>query len=161
MIIRKNTGNEADIDAALNIYNSNKDFLLHHIGRDSVDRGFITNELHEMKDHGFISNIVYDEENPVGVLDYMLQKDGSAYLSLMMLDFKYQKAGRGKSLFRLFENQMINAGAKTIRIDVVNDHEPNVIPFWEKMGFEGKEQQELTWGDKTSRVLVMIKNIEN
>lgn len=77
----------------------------------------------------------------------------------MMLDSNIQKAGIGRALFNMFEKQLADAGAKTIRIDVVNDHEPNVIPFWEKMGFNGKRQQELTWGDKTSRVLVMEKSL--
>lgn len=159
MIIRKNTGDEADIELALHIYNSNKEFLLHHIGKDSVDKPFITNELEEMDEHGFISNIVFDEDNPIGVIDYMIQKEGYVYLSLMMLDSNIQKAGIGRALFNMFEKQIADAGAKTIRIDVVNDHEPNVIPFWEKMGFDGKRQQELTWGDKTSRVLVMEKSL--
>jgi hypothetical protein len=52
---------------------------------------------------------------------------------------------------------MVDEGANIIRIDVVNDHEPNVIPFWEKMGFVGQREERLTWGDKESTVLVMEK----
>lgn len=157
MTIRKNSGNEADIKSALNIYNSNKDFLFHHLGKDSVDENFIINELMEMKDYGFIPNLVTDEDKPFGVIDYMIQEDGYVYLSLMMLHSNRQKDGRGRAVFNIFEKQVINQGAKKIRIDVVNDHEPNAIPFWEKMGFAGKRQQELLWGNKTSRVLVMEK----
>lgn len=86
MNLKRNTGSPEEIKLALEIYNSNSDFLMHHIGKSSVDEG-----------------------------------------------------------------------ANIIRVDVVNDHEPNVIPFWEKMGFVGQREERLTWGDKESTVLVMEK----
>lgn len=45
------------------------------------------------------------------------------------------------------------------RIDVVDDHEPNVLPFWEKQGFSAVGRDTLTWGDKTSSVVIMEKTL--
>ena len=63
------------------------------------------------------------------------------------------------------EEQNVHCGviegknASKIRIDVVDDYENNVIPFWEKMGFIRTKKEELTWGGKTSSVTVMEKSI--
>lgn len=55
------------------------------------------------------------------------------------------------------KNWVRNEGANVIRIDVVDDYENNVLPFWEKMGFVTKKRDELTWGNKKSSVAVMEK----
>ena len=148
---------ETDIDAAVSIYNSNRDFLIHHLGKDSIDRDFIMNEVQEMLDNGFKSNLVVDNDEPIGIVDYMLQDNVYVYLSLMMIDNDLQHKGIGTALYKHFEEKVTNNGANVIRIDVVNDYEGNVVPFWEKMGFTDEQEEELTWGDKTSRVLVMKK----
>ncbi len=148
---------ETDIDAAVSIYNSNRDFLIHHLGKASIDRDFIMDEVQEMLDHGFKSNLVIDNDMPIGIVDYMLQDNGYVYLSLVMIDNDLQHKGIGTALYKYFEEKVTNNGANVIRIDVVNDYEGNVVPFWERMGFTGEQEEELTWGDKTSRVLVMKK----
>ena len=148
---------DKDLQVITDIYNSNEEFLIHHLGHDRVDRDFILHELTEMKEHGFSSTIIEDDGNPVGIIDYMIREDKSVYLSLMMLDKKMQSKGIGAGLYRLFEEMVLRRGAEYIRIDVVNDHSPNVIPFWQKMGFAGQYEDSLTWGDKTSNVLVMKK----
>jgi len=45
------------------------------------------------------------------------------------------------------------------RIDVVNDYEPNLIPFWQKLGFVSKRTDSLCWGAKRSQILVMEKQL--
>ncbi len=159
MFLKKNLGTKADIQSALAIYNFNEDFLIHHIGKNSIDEEFLQRELQEMEEHEFSSNFIVYEEKKVGIIDFMLQENGYVYLSLMMLGADKQKAGMGRLIYQDFEQQMIEKGARIIRIDVVSDHEPNVIPFWEKMGFHGKRKDRLTWGEKTSTVLVMEKRL--
>ena len=160
MVLRKITNNQSDIETALQIYQSNEKFLIQHLGRNSIDTEFLQNELKEMEEHGFVSNLILEGEKAIGILDYGMQADKSVYLSLMILDSSVQRSRKGKSVYRAFENQVTKEGANSIRIDVVNDHEPNVIPFWKKMGFRGKRQDTLTWGDKTSKVLVMEKRLQ-
>lgn len=157
MNLKRNTGSPEEIKLALEIYNSNSDFLMHHIGKSSVDESFIRNELAEMEEHGFTSNLIMDGDEYVGIIEYMLREDGYVYLSLLMLKRDVQRTGMGSSIISSFEKKMVDEGANIIRIDVVNDHEPNVIPFWEKMGFVGQREERLTWGDKESTVLVMEK----
>ena len=152
---------EKDIDMALNIYNSNSDFLYHHLGRDNVDESFLVGERKEMSTHGFMSNFVIMNAQPVGIIDYMQNKEGYVYLSLLMLSMEYQNKGFGKVIYRNFEGEVRGNGATKIRIDVVDDYENNVIPFWEKMGFHKIRKDELTWGDKTSSVTVMEKNFDS
>ncbi len=152
--------NDNNIERVLDIYNSNREFLLHHLGKESVDKIFIKNEMKEMKEHGFNSNLISYNGNVIGVIDYGIQDDGCIYLSLLMLSSSVQKKKLGTTVYKAFEGRMIDEGAKFIRIDVVNDYEPNVIQFWEKMGFVGIKEDVLTWGNKTSKVLVMTKTIQ-
>lgn len=53
---------------------------------------------------------------------------------------------------------MIEDGKKSIRIDVVNDYQGNVVPFWKKQGFSEKETIMLEWRNKKSNAVVMRKN---
>ena len=149
-----------DIDLTVAIYNSNRDFLIHHLYKEKIDREFIENELKEMQDHGFKSNLVLDDDKAIGIIDYMHMENGYVYLSLMMIDSLRQHKGIGTALYKYFEGIVMENGAKEIRIDVVNDYEGNVVPFWESMGFVGEKEDELTWGEKTSKVLVMKKYLK-
>ena len=63
---------KSELELALNIYNSNKEFLIHHLGKECVDEEFLINEIDEMLAHGFTSNIVFIEDEPVGIIDYLL-----------------------------------------------------------------------------------------
>ena len=81
------------------------------------------------------------------------------YLSLLMLLNNFQNKGLGTSIYLYFESLVGGKNASKIRIDVVDDYENNVIPFWEKMGFIRTKKEELTWGGKTSSVTVMEKSI--
>ena len=48
---------------------------------------------------------------------------------------------------RQIEEKDIETAMK-IRIDVVDDYDNNVIPFWKKMGFIKMRKDELSWGKK-------------
>jgi GNAT superfamily N-acetyltransferase len=159
LVIKEIEVNDESLQTAVDIYNSNIEFLIHHIGKDYVDKDFILNEIKEMKEHGFTSNFIIEDDEPVGVIDYSLNEEGYVYLSLLMLEHSMQGKKLGSAFYGFFEKEMVKQGANIIRIDVVNDHTPNVIPFWEDMGFEGQEELELSWGDKTSTVLVMMKKL--
>ncbi len=155
--MEQRTIDTTNIADAINIYNSNTDFLIHHLGEDYIDESFIKNELEEMLAHGFTSNYVLVDSEPIGILDYMINAEGYVYLSLMMITKEKQKKGLGTIVYKYFENWVRNEGANIIRIDVVDDYENNVLPFWEKMGFVTKKRDELTWGNKKSSVAVMEK----
>ena len=157
--ISRRTENEKNIYKT-DIYNSNRDFLIHHVGKDHIDNHFIINEITEMEQHGFTSNFIIENGKPIGVLDFIYEPSGYVYLSLLMLDKSVQREKLGTASYKYFEKEMISRGATIIRIDVVNDHTPNVILFWESMGFKGQNEDQLTWGEKTSTVLVMKKSIK-
>ena len=156
-MVEQRTIDTTNIADAIKIYNSNTDFLMHHLGEDHIDESFLRNELEEMLAHGFTSNYVLVDNEPIGILDYMINAEGYVYLSLMMITKEKQKKGLGTIVYKYFENWVRNSGAQIIRIDVVDDYENNVLPFWEKMGFEAKRRDELTWGNKKSLVSVMEK----
>ena len=49
------------------IYNSNPEFLLHHLGRERVDEAFLLSELEEMAGAGFASFLITEGEGgPAG-----------------------------------------------------------------------------------------------
>lgn len=144
---------------ALRIYNSNPDFLLHHLGQEQISLDFIDEERREAARHGFGLRLIMAEERPLGILDYMQRPDGYVYLSLLMLDSSMQKQGLGKRAYHAFEALVRRHDATRIRIDVVNDYEPNLIPFWQKLGFTGTRTDSLCWGAKRSQILVMEKQL--
>lgn len=59
-----------------------------------------------------------------------------------------------------FEREKIQDGKNSIRIDVVNDYQRNVVPFWKRQGFLEKENVTLAWGKKKSNAVVMKKNLQ-
>lgn len=150
---------EADIITALKIYHSNPDFLLHHLGYSEISSDFILEELAEAVQHSFDLCFVIEQNQPVGILDYKQSPDSYVYLSLLMLDAAFQKQGLGKYTYQVFESLVRQHGAGHIRIDVVNDYEPNLIPFWQRLGFRGTRSDSLTWGNKRSQILVMEKQL--
>lgn len=45
------------------IYNSNTEFLLHHLGRERVDHHIIAREMEEMRCVGFLSCVLVERES--------------------------------------------------------------------------------------------------
>ena len=144
---------------ALRIYNSNPDFLRHHLGQEQISLDFIDEERREAAIHGFGLRLISAQDRPIGILDYMQRPDGYVYLSLLMLDSSMQKQGLGKRAYQAFEALVRRHGAQRIRTDVVNDYEPNLVPFWQKLGFTGTRSDSLSWGKKRSQILVMEKQL--
>lgn len=150
---------EYDIDAIVGVYNSNYKFLMNHLGMELVDHSFIANEMQEMLAAKFLSCVIMDvsTNTVVGVLDY--KPDNTVYLSLMMIDSNHQQSGVGRLVYNQFEESMRQFGKNSIRIDVVNDYVGNVVAFWEKQGFIAKDEVKLSWGQKQSTAVVMVKSL--
>ncbi len=151
---------ESDYKRVAEIYNSNHKFLLTHLGMELVDDNFICNEMLTMKDFGFLCCGIVGKDSQMlqGVLDYKF--DEEVYLSLLMIDSKLQMKGVGSSIYSMFERDMIKKGGKSIRIDVVNDYQGNLVPFWKKFGFFEDGKTELVWGNKKSTALIMRKELK-
>lgn len=149
----------SDVDAIVQIYNSNRLFLTNHLGQSSVTRSFILSELETMKTMDFISCVIIDERvNKIaGVLDY--KPDETVYLSIMMLDRQIQGSGAGRFVYDLFEKKMADMKRCAIRIDVVDTYKGNALDFWKKQGFIAEENVFFKWGEKESSAVVMKKYI--
>ncbi len=148
---------ETDYKRVTEIYNSNPQFLLNHLGMTSIDESFISKEVSEMNKVGFNSCVIVEKNSQLiqGVLDY--KSDKEVYLSLLMLSADLQGQGIGRNIYSSFESNMIQAGNISIRIDVVNDYPENLVPFWEGLGFSVNECVTLNWGNKKSNAVVMRK----
>ncbi len=146
---------EKDYGDIVKIYNSNKDFLIHHLGVEHVDEAFIKREIATMKAVGFRSSVIVNQEDlsVQGVLDYKPERE--VYLSLIMLASNLQGKGIGTDIYFQFETDMIKDGATSLRIDVVNDYQDNLVSFWSKRGFRQAENIVLEWGNKKSNAVVM------
>ena len=82
-----------------------------------------------------------------------------AYLSLLILHRTAQGRGMGRRCAALLEDHLRAGGSRRVRIDVVDDHPGNPLPFWRRLGYEGSERVALTWGEKTSSALVLRKEL--
>jgi len=150
-----------DYKQVVAVYNSNRRFLLNHLGVESVDEAFVSGEVSVMHNAGFNSCVIVNGEKQEiqGVLDF---KSGNKeiYLSLLMLPAYSQDKGIGRDVYACFESKMKQLGSTSIRIDVVNDYDDNAVPFWKKLGFVECETVTLEWGNKKSTAIVMRKNIQ-
>ena len=149
---------ENDYYKIAEIYNSNRTFLLHHLGMEAVTENFVAQEVSTMNKEGFHSCVIVNQESLVveGVLD--CKPNPEVYLSLLMLSADMQGKGEGSNIYLQFEREMIQDGKNSIRIDVVNDYQGNAMPFWKRQGFSEKENIMLEWGKKSNAV-VMKKNL--
>lgn len=151
---------ENDYKSIVEIYNSNHRFLLNHLGMDFIDETFISKEVSTMRRVGFCSCVIVDQESSMiqGVLDYKPNQE--VYLSLIMLAAGLQGKGVGSDIYSYFETQMIEDERDSIRIDVVNDYQDNLVPFWKRHGFLENENVILEWGNKKSNAVVMRKRLQ-
>ena len=69
-----NTIDQNDIDKIVDIYNSNKTFLEHHLGISNISKDFIVNEIEKMINIGFSSLVIKNNEgNIVGICDFKIE----------------------------------------------------------------------------------------
>lgn len=150
---------ERDMAVLAAIYNSNPEFLRHHLGREQVDETFLMSELEEMADAGFVTLLITQGRNGPTVAAADVRSGKEAYLSLLILHRGAQGHGLGRQCAALLEDHLRAGGSRRVRIDVVDDHPGNPLPFWQRMGYEGSQRVALTWGDKTSSALVLRKEL--
>lgn len=157
LVLRPAGRKDAAVLAA--IYNSNPEFLRHHLGRERVDEAFLLSELEEMSRVGFVTLLITQGRNGPALAAADVRCGQEAYLSLLILHRDAQGHGLGRQCAALLEEHLRAGGSRRVRIDVVDDHPGNPLPFWQRMGYEGSERVALTWGDKTSSALVLRKEL--
>ena len=141
------------------IYNSNPEFLLHHLGREQVEEAFLASELEEMARAGFSSLLITEGADGPAVAAAHVRGGEEAYLSLLILDRAAQGHGLGRRCAALLEDHLRSGGSRRVRIDVVDGHPGSPLPFWLRLGYTGGERVSLTWGGKTSSALVLYKEL--
>ena len=148
-----------DIQDIVSLYNSNQDFIQHHMGTDHVTPEWVENEWESMKQSGFLSCKAVEKEsgNIIGVIDFKVEEE--TYLSLLMIHGEAQNQGIGKQIYDAFEEYAKLAHSKSIRLDVVTKYSNNVVKFWSKRGFVKDRHIELNWSGVTLPAIVMKKVI--
>ena len=139
------------------IYNSNPLFLQHHLGRCRVDEFLVRNEMERARFSSFLF-VDLPEGDIVGLAD--VKAGACAYLSLMMLDARLQRTGKGALCYALLEQELRRDGAHRVRIDVVCEYPENAKGFWSKQGFSSAGTTRLLWGGKESEAVVMHKQLD-
>lgn len=148
-----------DVFEIVEVYNSNKKFLINHIGKDKIDSTWIIKELEDMKKIKFSScKIIEKESNKIiGVLDFKIEKE--TYLSILILESDYKSKGIGKLIYEALEKYAKLLQSKTMRIDVVTNYDVNVLQFWSSNGFTKFKDIKLSWGGKELPAIIMKKEI--
>lgn len=92
-----------DVQDIVSLYNSNKDFIQHHMGTDHVTPDWVMNEWESMKQLGFLSCKAVEKKsgNLIGILDCKVKEE--TYLSLLMIHGDVQNRGIGKQIYDAFE----------------------------------------------------------
>ena len=146
-----------DVQDIVNLYNSNKDFIQHHMGTDRVTPEWVQNEWEAMKQSGFLSCKAVEKKSGkiVGIIDFNVGEE--SYLSLLIIHGDAQNQGIGKQIYDAFEEYVKMAHSKSIRLDVVTKYSDNVVKFWSKRGFIKDRDIELNWSGVTLPAIVMKK----
>lgn len=148
---------ETDYERVAEIYNSNALFLKSHLNISKISPDFIKKESENMQKEGFFSGVFCNTKSNaiVAACDFKIGKE--VYLSLLIVDGNLKGNGIGKVLYHQLEQLFISHSAKSVRIDVVDDYEGNVIWFWERLGFVTIDEISLCWNDKISHAKIMKK----
>lgn len=146
-----------DLNEVIEVYNSNKHFLINHMDKDKITNEWIINELESMKKVGFFSCKIVDvnSEKIIGVIDFKIEHE--TYLSLLMIHSDFKNKGFGKLLFKSFEEYAKSLKSKCIRIDVVTNYDDSVLNFWSKNGFTKFKNVTLNWTGKDLPATTMKK----
>ena len=148
---------DENLDELVEIYNSNKDFLLSHLGKEKIEEKFLINEIISMRKIGFESKLIRDKNNKIlGAVDFRGGKE--IYLSLIIINRNLRGRGLGKEIYKELEDEFIELGAEKIRIDVVYNYKENLIEYWERQGFKKVKEIELEWSGFKSKAFSMEKN---
>ncbi|CAH2213065.1 GNAT family N-acetyltransferase [Tepidibacter aestuarii] len=148
-----------DLNEIVDVYNSNKNFLISHMDKEEVTTDWINEELNSMKQMGFLCCKIVDINSGkiVGIVDFKV--DEQTYLSLLMIHNAYKNKGLGRLTYNALEKYIVSLKSSCIRIDVVTGYDDSVIEFWHKNGFAEVEQIELNWTGKVLPAVVMKKKL--
>lgn len=150
---------EEDIDEIVEIYNSNRLFLMSHMDKEAVTNKWLCEELEDMKAIKSNSYKVFDiaAKKIIGFADFKIQDE--VYLSLFMLHSDYKNKGLGTLIYNELEKYFISRKCRAIRIDVVTNYSTSVMDFWKRNGFKSYEEVELNWTGKVLPAVIMKKSL--
>ena len=148
-----------DVQDIVSLYNSNKEFMRHHMGTEHVSPDWVRNEWESIKESGFLSCKAVEKKsgNIIGIIDFKVEEE--TYLSLLMIHSEAQNQGIGKQIYDAFEEYVKMANSKSIRLDVVTEYSEHVVKFWIQRGFVKDHDIELNWSSVILPAVVMKKII--
>ncbi len=148
-----------DIDKIIEVYNSNKKFLMSHMDKEKVTSKWVIEELKSMREVNFYCCKIVEISSGeiVGLIDFKMEEE--TYLSLLMIHNAYRNKGVGKLVYYALEEYALSLKSKCIRIDVVNNYDSSVVDFWSKKGFVEFKQSKLNWAGKVLPAVTMKKNL--
>lgn len=146
-----------DLNDIVEVYNSNKYFLVNHMDTDKVTYEWVLEELETMTKIEFCSCKIVDKISGkiIGIIDFKIGEE--TYLSLLMLHNDYKNKGFGKLIYQAFEEYIKSLKSKNVRIDVVSNYSDSVLEFWIKNGFKKFKDIELNWTGKLLPAVIMKK----
>ncbi|HYE09999.1 MAG TPA: GNAT family N-acetyltransferase [Patescibacteria group bacterium] len=148
-----------DLNEIIEVYNSNKQFLISHMNKEKVEKEWMLEEIESMKRIGFhcCKTVNSITGKIVGLLDFKIDKE--TYLSLLMIHKDQKNKGIGNSIYQAFERYVQSQDCKSIRIDVVTEYDNSVLDFWNRQGFIEHENIKLNWTGKVLPAITMKKFI--
>lgn len=149
-----------DLNDIVEVYNSNKQFLLNHTESDMVEYKWVIEELELMKKINFCSCKVVEKSSGkiIGIIDFKIGEE--TYLSLLMIHNDYKDKGFGKLVYQAFEEYVKLVKSRVIRIDVVTNYDDRVLNFWFRNGFNRFKYVKLNWTGKVLPAIIMKKSLE-
>ncbi|MFC5528880.1 GNAT family N-acetyltransferase [Cohnella yongneupensis] len=139
------------------IVNSNTFFNLISKNKEKFTTEEIAEEITNTKNIGAERFLVKDNNEFVGILEYLLfnPNDQSTWLGLLLIKKKFQNQGYGLKSLQLFNELMKEKGIAKYRIGVISENTP-AHHFWNKNGFVKIDS---TINDDQKEIIIYEKNI--
>ncbi|RLQ97110.1 GNAT family N-acetyltransferase [Falsibacillus albus] len=146
------------MEIELAIMNSNPAYNLLTHGRELLFEKDIKEEYKESVELETERYLVKENDRWIGIIDFCPHnpKDGKPWIGLLVLHSSMQKKGKGKEVYHLFEEKLINRGFKEARLGII-DGNRGARRFWESLGFQQYTQKE--W--KGKKIYCCQKKISN
>lgn len=126
---------ENEIYSTLEVYRQCEDFL--SLGPIHVaSMSMVLNDInHSRENNGIYCGIWNEQNEQIGVLDFIPMANQIVDLSLLMISKKNRQNGIGTKIMKDFETYLkINYQTKTIHSGVQVNNEPGIY-FWKKCGY--------------------------
>jgi GNAT superfamily N-acetyltransferase len=118
------------------VFNSNNEYTQIAYDKEQLEHQDIVLQYQEAKELELERFLIEKDNHYIGILEYGMSspRDKKPWLSLLIIDKRYQGLGYAKKSYLAYEQMMIDKGVTSVQIAVHANNE-KAYGFWRSLGF--------------------------